>query len=172
MAEVKTAAGGGSVGDSTIIILFGGLALLLIGGVWYARKTAEDLLQGVKDIGGDVFGAGVAAVDEAKGAVASSGEYYGKKYYAAELARKQREYLELRITTAEAIQKRTEAVGGSNYGTVDGSIGSYTGKWMDNGEDAGGSPKCYVIHSTQYSSNAHRMFTGGYCRRAKDQGLL
>jgi hypothetical protein len=172
MAEVTTPTGGGSVDDKTILLLFGGLALLLVAGVWAARKAAEDIIGGVKDIPGDVWdygadaarGLGGTAYDRIKG----SGEYYGKKAAAAKLATYQGE----KIIAATQIEAKRAAHGSSNYGTVGGSIGEHTGEWFPLEPTPSGSARCYVLSANQFSSNSTRFFTGGYCRRAKEQGLL
>ena len=179
MAKVSgagpTGTAGGEIGDSTILLLFGGIAVLLIGTVWAAKKAADDLLEGaedvlegVKDIPGDVWDAGGDASRGFFDRVAESGEYYGRKAAEAKLA----EYQADKITTGAQIEAKRAAQGASNYGTVDGSLGAKTGEWYALEADASGSPRCYVLAANQYASNSWRTFTGGYCRRAKEQGLL
>ena len=168
MAEVTTPTGGGSVDDKTILLLFGGLALLLVAGVWAARKATEDIIGGVKDIPGDVWEVGSGGARTFYDRVAESGEYYGKKAAAAKLATYQAD----KVSTAVEIEAKRAAQGSSNYGTVEGAIGSHTGEWYPLEPNASGSARCYVLSANQFSSNSTRFFTGGYCRRAKEQGLL
>jgi len=77
-----------------------------------------------------------------------------------------------RISDAQRIEatraSRQLAVG--NYGTVDGSLGAFTGTWFETEGKAGDS--CHVVRSSALGSNTWKMFTGTYCRDARAQGLL
>jgi len=77
-----------------------------------------------------------------------------------------------RISDAQRIEatraSRQLAVG--NYGTVDGSLGAFTGTWFETEGKAGDS--CHVVRATPHSSASWKMFTGTYCRDARAQGLL
>lgn len=53
------------------------------------------------------------------------------------------------------------------YGTVDGSVGPKTGNW----EARPGADECVLIDVDGVLGTAE-FFTGGYCRRAEQQGLL
>ncbi len=53
------------------------------------------------------------------------------------------------------------------YGTVDGSVGPKTGNW----EAKPGVDQCVLIDVGGVFGTAE-FFTGGYCRRAAEQGLL
>lgn len=81
-------------------------------------------------------------------------------------------YEQERISDAQRIEaeraSRQLAVG--NYGTVDGSLGAFTGTWYTTEGKAGDS--CHVVRATPYSSNSWKMFTGTYCRDARAQGLI
>ena len=57
-----------------------------------------------------------------------------------------------------------------NYGTVDGSLGAFTGQWEVTEGKAGDS--CHVIQAGPSSSAGWKMFTGSYCRNARAAGLL
>lgn len=69
--------------------------------------------------------------------------------------------------TVTAAKIEAGRVGSAGFGTVGGSVGEFTGIWSDLG---GG--RCQVLDSNRHASNATRYFTGGYCRRAKSQGLI
>jgi len=74
-----------------------------------------------------------------------------------------------RTVTAARIESTRTGLAG--YGTVGGSIGEQTGVWSATPEMrlAG---RCQVLLATRHASNTTRYFTGGYCRRAGDLGLL
>ena len=57
-----------------------------------------------------------------------------------------------------------------NYGTVDGSLGAFTGTWEVTEGKAGDS--CHVIQAGPSSSAGWKMFTGSYCRNARAAGFL
>jgi hypothetical protein len=69
--------------------------------------------------------------------------------------------------TRTAAQIEAGRVGSAGYGTVSGSVGEQTGVWSDLGNG-----RCSLLVATTPASNATRYFTGGYCRRAKAQGLI
>jgi len=73
--------------------------------------------------------------------------------------------------TRTAARIESTRVGSVGYGTVGGSIGEQTGVWSATPEMrlAG---RCQVLLATKHASNTTRYFTGGYCRRAADLGLL
>ena len=73
--------------------------------------------------------------------------------------------------TVTAIQIEQGRTGATNFGTVGGSIGEFSGLWSQTPAQALAG-RCQVIDSNRYASNATRYFTGGYCRRAGELGLL
>ena len=166
MAKVDSPTGGGEIGDGTILLLFGGLALLVVGGVWWAQKQVEKTVDYIEDIPREILGGVEGAGTDILDRVAESGAYYGKKAAEAKLA----DYQAEKITTAQVIEAERAGAGFDNYGTVDGSLGPYTGRWFKTPGKAGDS--CHVLFANSSSSNATKYFTGGYCRQAKAQGLL
>ena len=74
-----------------------------------------------------------------------------------------------RVGTAVAIEQTRE--GASNFGTVGGSIGEFSGLWSQTPAQALAG-RCQVLDANRFASNATRYFTGGYCRRAGEMGLI
>ena len=105
-------------------------------------------------------------------AAASSGEAAGQAYFGAIAAEGRQDALEIAIADAERLaalqRERGELRLGSNYGTVTGAIGAFTGDWVN---VANGADRCSVDFPT-VSGRASRFFTGAYCRSARAQGLI
>tara|TARA_Y100000310_G_scaffold318161_1_gene371882 strand:- start:497 stop:913 length:417 start_codon:yes stop_codon:yes gene_type:complete len=72
-------------------------------------------------------------------------------------------------TRIEAERASTQLAVG-NYGTVDGSLGAFTGTWFPTAGKPGDS--CHVVRAGAQSSAGWKMFTGSYCRSARAQGLI
>ena len=166
MAKVSSAAGGGEMGDGTVLVLFGGVALLVVGGVWYAQKQVEKSVAYIEDLPREILGGAGQAGTDILDRVAESGEYYGKQTSEA----KRVAYETEKTTTAQVIEAERADAGFSNYGTVNGSLGPYTGKWFKTLGKPGDS--CHLLYANSSSSNATKFFTGSYCRQARAQGLI
>ena len=78
-------------------------------------------------------------------------------------------YEQDRITDAARIEaeRAQEGLAEGSYGTVGGSIGAWTGTWTGIEGD-----RCSVMYATPQSSTATRFFEGGYCRSAREMGLI
>jgi len=150
-----------------------GIAAALVAAIYLVREGKEvvpEAVEYVENLVDDSIKRVINASEKAGGAVASSGEYYGKK-----LRDKMRENA-ARAAIAEGIkvsERRTlEQTAGArgqlaNYGTVSNGAGSFTGLWSTHPGN-----KCRVVYNTAYASNTWKIFTGGYCRRAAAQGLI
>ena len=77
-----------------------------------------------------------------------------------------------RIADAGSIeaQRASTALAAGNYGTVDGSLGAFTGSWFITPAKPGDS--CHVVRAGSSSSAGWKLFTGSYCRQARAQGLI
>jgi len=149
------------------------LPAAIVAAVYLVRESVAPIKEGVEyveNLVDDSIKRVINASEEAGGAVASSGEYYGK------LVRDKMRENAARAAIAEGIivsERRTrEQTAGargqlSNYGTVSNGAGSFTGLWE---QHPGG--KCRVVYNTAYASNTWKIFSGGYCRRAAALGLL
>jgi hypothetical protein len=82
------------------------------------------------------------------------------------------EYEAERVADASRIEaeRASTQLAVGNYGTVDGSLGAFTGTWFVTQGKAGDS--CHVVRAGSSSSAGWKMFTGGYCRQARAQGLI
>jgi len=106
-------------------------------------------------------------------AAGESGAAAGAAYYGAQDAESRQRALEAAIADTERLtalqRERGELRLGSNYGTVSGSIGAFTGDWVN--VSTGTGDRCSVDFPT-VSGRASRFFTGAYCRSARAQGLI
>ena len=130
-----------------------------------AKATVPGLV--AEPLGAAVEGAKAAGSDLLD-AAAGSGAYYGQMFFEGIAAAGRLEALEEAITTSERLSAEQMAVGATNFGSIDGSIGVFTGEWR---AVPGTADRCSVDFWTP-SGKASRFFTGGYCRRARAAGLI
>ena len=178
MVNVKSEAGSANVSDGTLLVVLGGMALLAVGTVWWTQRQVEKTVVGgvkyIEELPAEIIGgAGQIVQDTGSGALdaaAASGEYYGKLFYGDQPQATPGMTPDQIAAAARRIEENRASGGFSNYGTVGGSLGPFTGKWFKTQGKAGDS--CHVLFANASSSNATKFFTGGYCRQARAQGLI
>ena len=160
--------------DGTLLVVLGGMALLAVGTVWWTQRQVVKTVDYIEELPAEIIGgAGQIIQDTGSGtvdAVAASGEYYGKLFYGDQPQTTPGMTPDQIAAAARRIEENRASGGFSNYGTVGGSLGPYTGKWFKTQGKAGDS--CHVLFANASSSNATKFFTGGYCRQARAQGLI
>jgi hypothetical protein len=128
-----------------------------------------------------LLGAGVLLIREAKdvipdvgGAVADSGAAAGQTKVGQavlEALRRIKVGIDQTGRTITAAKIEAGRVGSPGFGSVSGSIGTVTGIWSQSPEQAIAG-RCQAMVSTRFASGGTKFFTGGYCRRAADLGLI
>ena len=176
MARVESEAGSANVSDGTILVVLGGMALLAVGTVWWTQRQVAKTVDYIEDLPAEIIGGGGQLVQDAGSnlmdAAASSGAYYGKLFYGDQPQTTPGMTPDQIAAAARRIEQNRASGGYSNYGTVDGSLGPFTGRWFKTQGKAENPPSCHVLFASASSSNATKYFTGGYCRQAKAQGLI
>lgn len=76
------------------------------------------------------------------------------------------------VTAAQITQRHATGERGtrSNWGSISGRQGTFTGLWENHWTRQGGA--CRVVHATRHGSNTWRIFQGEYCRKARAAGLI